>query len=179
MILKHVRLCVMLKISFNIGNRKRTVFGKEVERKKKSDLRFLRVLILAEICQEPFKSSAFANSNRLRHTAMPFPLGKIRECPHPRAYNGCTYCSRLCVLMVGGVPFGSRGAVGSGQIDQNWLFGGVLAPFLFDYWLPICALLWRRDEYKAICQKRENLLEGQLGRFLEEMNDVESHKRLS
>jgi hypothetical protein len=59
-------------------------------------------------------------------------------------------------------------------------FSGLYQPrFLFDSWLLICALLWRRDGYKAVCHGRENLQERQLGWFLGEMNDGETHKRLS
>jgi hypothetical protein len=125
LILKHIRLCVMLKRFQILANGKRT--GKEGMRKRTW---FFSSYSLRS-AKNPSRAVAFANSSRLRNTAMPFPLGKIRESPHPRAYNGCTYCSMSCVLMVRGVPFGGGGGVGSGRIDDKWLFGGVLAPFFF------------------------------------------------
>jgi hypothetical protein len=54
--------------------------------------------------------------------------------------------------MFGDVPFGGGDGVGSGRIDENRLFGGVLAPFFkSDSWLQICTLLWWGDEYNAAC----------------------------
>ena len=59
--------------------------------------------------------------------------------------------------MVGGVPL-VAGGVGSGRIDENWLY----YIFVLILELPICALLWRRDKYKIVSHGGESLLEGLL-----------------
>jgi hypothetical protein len=60
------------------------------------------------------------------------------------------------MLMVGGVPL-VAGGVGSGQIDENWLF----YIFVLILGLLICALLWRRGKYKIV-YGGERVLEGLL-----------------
>lgn len=53
-------------------------------------------------------------------------LDKIPESPHPRAYNCCNLrlevrlsVVRVDALMVGGVPFGGGGSVGSEWLEKN------------------------------------------------------------
>jgi hypothetical protein len=77
----------------------------------KADLLFL--LVRAEI-------SALAKSNRLYNTAMPCLLGGNRE------YNGCTSSSLSRVLKT--CCWRWHRWIRRGQMDENWILGGVLAP---------------------------------------------------
>src|SRR6266403_3438386 len=145
--------------------------GQHVDSQTHSPLRGAKSVPISNDCffssyplrsaKNSYSPSARASSNCMRKTAMPLPFGRTGESPHPRTYNNCTYSSMSSVLIVGGVPFGRGGGVGSGRIDEIWLLGGVLT-LAFTPFLAFVLGPWRRDEYKAAWYKRENSLEGQL-----------------